>query len=369
MAILLSLVLLAANGFFVGAEFALIAARRTRMEQLAAQGSFTAKVAMRSMRELSLMLSASQLGITMASLGLGYVAEPAVAHGLEAVIGRVVDLPEDVTHSVALVIALSVVVYLHMVIGEMVPKNIAISVPERSAQLAALPMRGFVAVLRPGIAALNGIANGTLRLLGVEARDELTVAHTADEIARMVSASREEGLIDHLEHGILARALAFRDREVSAVMIHLDEVVSIEDSTSTQVAEKTVRASGHSRIPVFDSGRRDMLGFVHAKDLLRVAHAERERPVPRELIRPLPAVGVSDKLHAVLARMRQSRTHFAVAVDLNGRPVGIVTLEDVLEELVGDISDEHDARRTATTSKEALVAARIGTRWPRPPGR
>lgn len=362
-AIVASLLLLAANGFFVGAEFALIAARRSRIEHLANGGSVTAKTALRSMRELSLMLSASQLGITMASLGLGYVAEPAVAHGLEALIGRFVDLPADLTHTISLVIALCVVVYLHMVIGEMVPKNIAISIPETSAQVVAFPMRAFVTLFRPGIAALNGLANQTLRLMGVEPREELTDAHTADEIADMVAESRKAGLIDHLEHGIVARGLAFRDAEVRNIMVPLDRVVGISGTVTAAEAERTVRESGHSRIPIFGPARDRVTGFIHAKDLLKVPPSDRHEPLPLELVRPLPAFDVGDKLPTVLTRLRLNRTHFALAVGSDGSAVGIITLEDVLERLVGDISDEHDRRKEVA---EGARVGRIATRWPRP---
>ncbi|MGH2735165.1 MAG: CNNM domain-containing protein [Actinomycetota bacterium] len=202
--LLVSLVLLIANGFFVGAEFALTAARRTKLEQLHQEGNRRAKVALRSIRELSLMLAGAQLGITMASLGLGYIAEPAVAHGIEGLLDGFIELPSGASHTIALVVALSIVVFFHMVVGEMAPKNIAIAEPERSALWLAVPFRLYVLAFRPFIHALNAMANGTLRLLRVEPVDELTNIHTTEELGALVQASARGGMIGGFERRLLA---------------------------------------------------------------------------------------------------------------------------------------------------------------------
>ncbi|HVL81201.1 MAG TPA: hemolysin family protein [Actinomycetota bacterium] len=360
--ILVSIALLLANALFVAAEFATIAARRTRVEAMVEGGGSRPRAALAAMRELSLTLSASQLGITAASLGLGAVAEPAVAHAFEGLLAGWIEVPDRLLHTISLAVALTIVVFLHMVIGEMVPKNIAIAEPESTALWVALPMRAFTNVFRPAIAALTAIANSVLRLMGVEPRDELATARTAGEIASMLSESQREGLIGPTEHRILVQALDFRDREVGTLMVPRHRVVSIDTSTSVAGAERVVRETGHSRIPVLGDGPDDVRGFIHAKDLLRVDPSDRLKPLPSELIRRMPVVRETAKLNNVLVRMRHTRTHFALVVDAGRRPAGIVTLEDVLEELVGPIRDEHDIGRKPAAARRQRARRRVRRR-------
>lgn len=345
-ALIAALFLLAANAFFVAVEFALIAVRRTRVEQLAAAGDVRARMTERSIRELSFMLSASQLGITMASLGLGFVAEPAVAALLEGPL-VLAGIPESASHSLAFVLALTIVVFLHMVLGEMVPKNIAIARPEQSALWLVLPMRVFTTVFRPLILLLNNLANGGLRLLRVEPRDELVAAHTAGEIAGMLSASHQEGLLEEVEHQLMTGALGFSDRQVGTVMVPRQQVVAVRAGASVEQIERLLVDSGHSRIPLYGRDLDDVVGFIHAKDLLELGPGARRRPVPVHLLRRMLVVPESRTLQQVLLAMRRARCHFALVVGADGSTAGLVTIEDVLEELVGDIRDEHD--RTAGT--------------------
>ena len=333
-------VLLVANGFFVAAEFALIAARRTRIEQLAEEGDGRARVAFGLIRELSLMLSASQLGITMASLGLGFVGEPAVAQLLEGPFHDL-GLPEGATHTVSFIVALTIVVFLHMVVGEMVPKNIAISDPEKVVRWLAIPMRGFVSVFRPVIGASNATSNACLRLLGIEPRDELAAAHTAEEIASMLVDSRNEGLLKEFEHRLLTGALGFAERRVGSVMVPREDIVAVPAGATPDQIEAVVLESGHSRIPVYGVSLDDVLGFVHAKDLLRIDPADRRRAIPSRHVRRMLVVPGDRTLQQLLLSMRRNRLHFALVRE-DGRTTGIITLEDVLEQLVGDIRDEHD---------------------------
>ncbi|HUF33269.1 MAG TPA: hemolysin family protein [Acidimicrobiales bacterium] len=340
-AITVAVLLLAANAFFVAAEFALVAVRGARMGQLAAGGDPRARAAESAVKDLSFMLSAAQLGITMASLGLGFVAEPAVARLLEGPI-EALGVPAAATHTIAFVIALTIVVFLHMVLGEMVPKNIAIAEPERSALWLALPMRAYTVAFRPLIVALNAAANVGLRLLGVQPTDELIVAHTGEEIATMLAVSRREGLLEEVEHRLMSGALAFAARPVSAVMIPREQVVAVGAAASVERVEEVVLDSGHSRLPVFGRSLDDVLGFVHAKDLLELPEVGRRRPLPPGLLRRMLVVPEDQELQALLRAMRRARLHFALVVSDTGTTAGIVTLEDVLEELVGDIRDEHD---------------------------
>lgn len=341
--ILFSIVLLAANGFFVAAEFALLAARRSRMETLAAEGDRRAGAASAAIRDLSFMLSACQLGITIASLVLGYVAEPTMAGLLEGPLHDL-GLAETSSHTVAFVIALVVVVFLHMVVGEMIPKNIAIAEPDRTALWLAAPLRAFATLFRPVVAMLNVSANAILRLAGVEPRDELSEARTGDELADMLSLSRKEGLLEEVEHRLMTGALRFPVRQVSSAMVQRDRVVAVAGTATVAEVEQVILASGHSRIVVHGRDVDEVLGFVHAKDLLGIPTGERDRPVPVRLVRRMLVVPTTRTLQQLLLLMRRARVHAALVVDGEGGTAGIITLEDVLEALVGDIRDEHDTR-------------------------
>lgn len=337
----LSLLLLVANGFFVAVEFALIAARRTKLQELEAKGDIRARLAMASERELSFMLAGAQLGITMASLGLGYVAEPAVAHGIESLLGRI-DAPETLLRSLSFLIALTIVVFFHMVVGEMAPKNIAIAEPERSALWLAVPARIYANLFRPFIYLLNALANAGLRLIKVEPRDEVISSATAAELARMARASRREGLLGRLEQRLLSGAATLSERDAGSAMVPRTEITAVPITATPAEIERVVLESGHSRLPVYAGDLDHIVGFFHAKDLLRIAPDERDRPLPRRFIRRLLVVPESRKLHPLLFDMKRERTHLALVVDEHGGTAGVVTIEDLLEELVGEIRDEYD---------------------------
>ena len=340
-ALLIAVVLLLANAFFVAAEFALIAARRTQIEHLASEGNARARMGLGLMRELSLQLAGAQLGITMASLGLGFVAEPAVASVLESVL-EPLGLPSGLLHTLSFVVALTIVVFFHMVIGEMVPKNVAIAAPEQTLLWLALPVRLYSALFGPVIRFLNALANLGLRIIRIEPRDELAVTHTADELAGMLAASREEGLLEEFEHGLLRGALGFGEREVASIMVPRDRVRGIGRTATVAEAEQVVVETGHSRLVVFGRDIDDVLGFVHAKDLLSLPPSARGQQLPGGRIRRMLVLAQNRRLEEVLVAMRRARVHVALVVDPWGRTAGVVTLEDVLEELVGEIRDEHD---------------------------
>ena len=340
--LVIAVFLLVANGFFVAAEFALIAVRKTRLQQLAAGGNTRARLAQKSIQELSFMLSGVQLGITMASLGLGFVAEPAIAHLIEDALHSVAEIPAGLLHSISFVIALVIVVFFHMVIGEMAPKNIAIAEPEKTSLWLAIPLRIYVTVFRPFIWLLNWIANGGTRLVGVEPQDELVSAHTAEEIRGIVNESAEGGQLGRFKHRLLAGAIELAGRDAASVMVPRTEMTAVSlDATPVDI-ELIAIESGHSRIPIYRNDFDHIVGFFHAKDLLRVPPGERDQAVPRRLIRQMLVVPESRKLHPLLFDMRRQRRHFALVVDEHGGTAGVVTLEDLLEELVGEIRDEHD---------------------------
>jgi len=278
----------------------------------------------------------------VASLLLGFVAEPAVAGLIEDAVHGVVELPDGVLHAVGFSTALLIVVFLHMVIGEMVPKNIAIAAPERTLLLVALPNRAYVWLVRPALSVLNGLANGIVRRFGVEPRDELGTSASAEELAMMLAASREEGLIEDVAHQLLSGALDLGGRRLSTVMVPIRDVVWISRETTPAEAEELVVRSGHTRLVVMGQDQEDPLGFVHAKDLLTIPEAGRRRPLPLGRVRRMLVLRDSLSLDDALLAMQRARIHVATVTDAAGRTVGMVSLEDVIEALVGDIRDESD---------------------------
>lgn len=342
-ALVATVLLLLANAFFVAVEFALVASRRTRLESLAEDGVAGAKRALDSIADLSSQLAGAQLGITIASLLLGYVAEPAIAHALEGVLHDTVDLPESVTTTIGFVVGLTIVVFLHMVLGEMVPKNIAIAGPERTLLALDLPNRLYLKIFGPVIWLLNALANVIVRLLGFEPADELSNSHTSGELAEMISASRAEGLIADVEDQLLRGALSIGESPVRDLMVPRDRIGFVERTATASDAEEAVVRTGHSRLLVVGArGLDDVLGFIHAKDLLTIPAAMREQPLPLGRIRRIPIVRADAVIDDVLFALQDARVHLAVVSDAAGRTIGLVSLEDVLEELVGDIVDESD---------------------------
>jgi CBS domain containing-hemolysin-like protein len=339
--LLAAVVLLLANGFFVAAEFALIAARRSKLEQLANEGDRRARIAIASVKEISFMLAGTQLGITMASLGLGYVAEPAVGHLIES-LGRSIEVPEAILHTASVVLGLTIVVFLHMVIGEMAPKNLAIADPERAALRIAAPFRFYANLFRPFINLLNSVAIAGLRLMGVQPKDELGGAHSAQEIGFMISESAKGGLLKPVEHRLLSGAVNFRKRDAASVMVPRTELVALPITATPAQIEQVTLDSGHSRLPVYEQDLDHIVGFFHTKDLLKVDARRRDKPLSLTLVRRMLVIPESRKLHPLLLDMRRERNHFALVLDEHGGTAGIVTLEDLLEELVGEILDEYD---------------------------
>jgi CBS domain containing-hemolysin-like protein len=338
LAIGLTIVLLALNAFFVGAEFSLISARRSSIEPRADEGSRVAKIALYGMEHVSLMLAGAQLGITICTIGLGVLGEPAIAHLLEEPFDSI-GLPATLIHPVAFVIALGLIGFLHVVLGEMVPKNIALAGPDRAVLALAPPMVAIVRLLHPAIALLNWLANITLRLVGIRARDEVTSAFTRDEVAALVEESRREGLLDPSEGHVLVEALKFAERDARSVLLPRDRLVTVANTITPAAVEQIAAETGFSRFPVIDADG-DFVGYLHLKDALELRERHRTRPIAERWIRPLPPVALSDRLRAVLATMQRSGAHLAQVIGADGRALGVAALEDVLEELVGEIRDE-----------------------------
>lgn len=336
-ALILAVVLLAFNAFFVGAEFALISARRSQIEPRAHEGSRLARTTLRAMEQVSLMMAGAQLGITVCSLGLGAVGEPAVAHLIEPVL-HALHVPHVLLHPIAFTIALALVVSLHVVLGEMVPKNIVIAGADRAALVLGPPMLAVVTVLKPLIVALNAVANAVLRLIRVDPKDEISSTYTREEVAALVEESRGEGLLEDDEYDRLAGALGFTEKTVATVLMPTDSLVTVERGSTVAEVEDLCAATGFSRFPVVgeDGG---LLGYLHIKDVLEVDEERRQLAVEDSRIRPFAPIGPEDVLHDALEALQRRGAHLGRVVATDGTVTGLVTLEDVIEELVGEIRD------------------------------
>ncbi len=337
--IALTVGLLLANAFFVGAEFAIISARRSSMEPRAEAGSRSAKTVLWGMEHVSDMLATSQLGITVCSVSLGVVAEPALAHGLEGPLHSL-GLPESSAHAVAVAIALAVIVGLHVVVGEMVPKNAAVSSPDAAALVFGPPLVWIAKAVHPIIVALNWVANAILRLFGVHPQDEVTSAFTADEVHSIVRRSNEEGTLSD-DGGLLTGAIEFSDRTAAEVLVPMADLVCVELGASPDDVETLVAKTGFSRFPVSSGG--DIIGYLHVKDTLYARPGQRDEPIQKWRVRPLPNLASEAEIEDALSVMRVTGAHVAEVVD-DGATVGVVFLEDVIEVLVGEIRDAQPER-------------------------
>jgi CBS domain containing-hemolysin-like protein len=337
MSLLVLLLLLAGNAFFVGAEFAIITARRDRLESLADRGSVRARTAIRAGRQLPLLIAGAQLGITLCSLGLGAIGEPAVAALLEAPFDTL-GMPLALQHGISFAIALIIVVALHTILGEMVPKNLAIANPEQLAIWLVPVHYAFCKMVGPVLRMFTVLSTAVLKLIDVTPKDELESAYTPDELAMLIAQSRREGLLEDSEHRRLAQTLSSAERTVADVLVPLDRLTTLTSNPTVGEVESSVAATGFSRFPVRGENGR-LLGYLHVKDVLDLAGADPTTPVPRTRIRGLPDLPVDARLDEALAALRRAQSHLARAVDAEGELCGVVAMEDLVEEYVGTVRD------------------------------
>lgn len=337
--------LVAANAFFVAAEFALVASRRTRIEAMIRRGDAKAKLARRAIQHLDRYISATQLGITLASLGLGWIGEPAVARTIE---GAFAGLPEPwnvvAAHSVASTVAFALITFLHIVLGELTPKALALLYPELTSRWVAGPLILFTYATNPFIWALNGTANATLRLLGLRPPGEHERVHSPEEIMMLVEQSQKAGTLATQDARLLAGVFEFSEKNAREVMTPRTDIVALRLDDSIAAAADRVAAAGRSRYPVYRASLDDIVGIVHAKDVLKALRMS--EPVTLEsLLRPALFVPASREVEDVLADMKLKKAHMVIVLDEYGGTAGLVTMEDLLEEIVGQIEDEYDRPR------------------------
>lgn len=343
--LLIGLAALLGNAFFVGAEFGLISARRSSIELKAREGSKPAKVTLKGMEDVSLMLAGAQFGITVCSLVLGAVAEPVLAHLLEEPF-HALGVPDLMLHPIAFAFALTLTVYLHVVIGEMVPKNIALAKPDRVALLLTPMLVITVKVIQPIVKGFNIAANRIIHLLGVKPQPEIASTFTRDEVAGFVKESHREGLISKDEEHLLSGALAFNAQKITSAIVPIEKLVTIEDSATPSEIEKLTTKTGFSRFPV-SAGKDELKGYVHIKDVIQIDNKDYSKPIPPKIIRKFSSINKDASLSTALKTMQKTDTHMSCVFGDDHKLVGVIYLEDVLEELVGEI---YDASNTQTAN-------------------
>ncbi|MEV2212350.1 hemolysin family protein [Streptomyces sp. NPDC050997] len=319
------------NAFFVGAEFAMISVRRGQVEPRAQEGNKRARMTLWGLQHISAMMATAQLGITVSSLVLGAVAEPAIAHLLEPGF-EAARVPDGLVHPIAFVIALTVATYLHMLIGEMIPKNIALAAPVPTALLLGPPLVALTRALKPVVFGINAFANSLLRLLRVEPKDEVESVFTDYQLARMVVDSSEAGLLSPADGERLRDALELGTRPVGEILVPAQRMRTVGHTVTPAELERTAADAGYSRFPVTGPGG-TVLGYLHIKDTLGVA--DRDQPFPRTAPHPVTRVRIDTPLDDTLTALRADGSHLAAVTGERGAVLGFVTMDDVLSELVG----------------------------------
>ncbi len=338
------IILVLMNGFFVAAEFALVSVRGTRIAELVAKGNKSAKWAAKALEHPDQVIAATQLGITLASLGLGWIGEPALSHLLEPLIELFPgDLQEGASHSISVGVAFTIITFLHVVVGELAPKSIALQNPEATSLWVARPTLWTEWLFKPFIWALNGTGNALLRVMGVNPAEGHELAHSVEELKMIVTASAAEGVVETDEQEMLHAIFDFGELLVRRVMIPRTEISAFEADIRLREAIDIAIHSSYTKFPIYDDDLDNIIGIVHIKDLLRAEHNPEQGDCKiRELAREAYFVPESVPVKSVLQQFRAKRRHIAIVMDEFGGTAGLVTLEDLMEEIVGEVSDPFD---------------------------
>lgn len=343
------------NGFYVAGEFAVVAVDRSRIERLAADGDARAASALKALRTLSFQLSGAQLGITVTSLMVGFLLEPRVGEPLARMLGSL-GLPEGSSLGISLAVVAVVATAAQMVLGELIPKNLAIAKPLELTLAIATPFRLANAVFKPVILFLNASANLTVRLLGIEPKEELKVLPALDELEIIVRSSMEGGALQEAEFSLLTRSITFGDKTAADALIPRTAMHTIQRDAGLDDLRQVALETGRSRLPVFGENADDILGIAHVKDIYGIDPGERSRTPVSALMRPPFVIPSQRSLDSLMGEMLANREQVAIVVDEYGGTEGMLTLEDLLEELVGDIEDEHDPLDSTSVPDASLPA-------------
>jgi len=338
------ILLVLANGFFVAAEFALVSVRRTRIAELIAQGNRTARLVKRAIDDPDRFIAATQLGITLASLGLGWIAEPALGHLLQPIIDLFpTEIESEVSHSLSLGLSFAIITFLHVVVGELAPKSIALQNPERTSLLVAQPIVWTEWIFKPAIWLLNGSGNLLLRIFGIQPAPAHELVHSPAELKMLASASAEIGILKDSEEEMLHAVFEFGDMLVRHVMIPRTEMIAFPiDSTLDEMIQLAIKHP-FTKFPVYETSLDQVVGIVHLKDLVRARHGDgQEARTAQDLMRDAIFIPKTARLDDLLTRFRARKRHIAIVLDEYGGTAGVVTLEDLLEEIVGEVSDPFD---------------------------
>lgn len=349
--ILLTFFLVFLNGFFVAAEFAIVKVRYSQIELRAKSGNQMAKVAQNILNHLDAYLSATQLGITLASLGLGWIGEPVVSKILIAIFhGTGMDVSDEMAHKIALPVAFASITVLHIVFGELAPKSIAIRKPEETTLAVSLPMRAFFVMFRPFIWVLNSFASRILKMVGIEPADEHE-AHSAEELRLLMRQSNASGVLKEDNFQIIQNAFDFSELTAQQVMVPRKNIFALELDTSNADILQSVIENSYSRIPVYENDIDNLIGIVYAKDIFKANTSGSDWSL-KDLVRPVHYVYNSARLNRVLKEFQNKKIHVGMVIDEYGGTEGLIALEDILEELVGEIQDEYDEEVAVVTKNE-----------------
>jgi len=350
--ILLTLFLVFLNGFFVAAEFAIVKVRLSQLEIRVRSGSFLAKIAKNIIEHLDAYLSATQLGITLASLALGWIGESVVSQLVINIMSSFgYSANPELAHGIALPIAFIIITFLHIVLGELAPKSLAIQRSEAVALGVSIPLKAFYILFRPFIWILNSVANLLLSMIGIESTKEQEL-HSAEELRYLIEESSKSGMIELNEQEMIENVFVFQETMASEVMIPRGKIVGLEISMNPDMIVETVIEQGYSRMPVYKETLDNIIGIVYAKDILTMMSFSDLIILP-DIVRPITFIQETHKIHSLLTKMQKQRFHMAVVLDEFGGTAGLVTLEDIMEELVGEIQDEYDEEKPIVESKNS----------------
>ncbi len=354
--LILAFVFVLLNAFFVLSEFAIVKIRKSKLEELSKDGVKNAKMAYEITNSLDSYLSATQLGITISSLALGWIGEPAVAMLIEKPINSIFETNATVIHSISFIISFTFITLLHVVLGELVPKSVAIATPEKSVLFVAKPLHAFWVIFKPFIAVFDFLAGGILKLIGIRPAGENEIAHSEEEIKIIVAESLKGGVLDSIETQIIKNAVDFSDTVAKEIMTPRKQMVCLNAQKSYEENYKKVIESKYTRFPYIDGSKDSVLGMIHIRDILQSDKKDFNKIVRRILIVP-----ENSSIASILSMMNKERISAALVIDEYGGTSGLITMEDIIEEVLGDINDEHDESEVKFKSIKDGIYELVGT--------
>jgi len=351
--IIVVFLLVGANAFFVAAEFAIVKVRTTQIQPLT-ETQNSAKVAMKLISHLDEYLSATQLGITITSLALGWIGEPVTAKILEPVFHLLGITNPAVSHTISLTVGFIIITILHIVLGELAPKSVAIRFSKSTTLFIAIPLQIFYKVFKPAIWVLNHLANLILRAVGIQPVDESERFHSEEELRMLITEGRKSGAIDQTEHQLIEKIFEFNDKQVREIMVPRNHMVALDIDESREKIFQLVTEEGYSRLPVYKDTIDNIIGIIYTKDLISAAE-HRDLITIQDIIRAAFFVSSTKQIGNLLKEMQRNKVHMAIVVDEYGGVEGLVTIEDIIEEIVGEIQDEYDMEASEVITEKSGV--------------